>query len=148
MRLVGNTGGERKFDILKTFKGQTLSILTDQVSLFGAQSALKVGPQALGRVLLGAAADASLGGDDNDRVRRNRVQIRAISTALGRALAAADIRQTRLPPSQAVLLTQQAAIIGNCNLTTGGLGIAPHSRLGYVQQTGSEAELADGQPVV
>ena len=100
MRLVGNTGSERAFEILKKFKGETLNVLTDQISIFGAQSALEGGPQALGRVLLGATTDTLLSGDDGDRVRRNRLQSRAMSTALARALAAAEIRQTRLAPAQ------------------------------------------------
>jgi len=141
VRLVGNTGSERAFEILKKFKGEMLNVLTDQISIFGAQSALEGGPQALGRVLLGATTDTLLSGDDGDRVRRNRLQSRAMSTALARALAAAEIRQTRLPPAQAVLLTRRGAIIGNCSLTTGGLGLSPQSRLGFVQQTENEVEL-------
>ena len=128
MRLVGNMGGERTFEILKRFKGEKLNVLTDQISIFGAQFALEGGPQALGRVLLGATTDTPLSGDDGDRVRRNRLQSRALSAALARALAAAEVRQTRLPPAQAVLLTQRGAIIGNCSLTTGGLGLSPQSR--------------------
>lgn len=141
MRLVGNMGGERTFEILKRFKGEKLNVLTDQISIFGAQSALEGGPQALGRVLLGATTDTLLSGDDGDRVRRNRLQSRALSAALARALAAAEVRQTRLPPAQAVLLTQRGAIIGNCSLTTAGLGLSPQSRLGFVQQTENEMEL-------
>ena len=141
MRLVGNMSGERTFEILKRFKGEKLNVLTDQISIFGAQSALEGGPQALGRVLLGATTDTLLSGDDGDRVRRNRLQSRALSAALARALAAAEVRQTRLPPAQAVLLTQRGAIIGNCSLTTAGLGLSPQSRLGFVQQTENEMEL-------
>ncbi|WP_170828626.1 SNF2-related protein [Sphingobium yanoikuyae] len=134
-------GGERTFEILKRFKGEKLNVLTDQISIFGAQFALEGGPQALGRVLLGATTDTPLSGDDGDRVRRNRLQSRALSAALARALAVAEVRQTRLPPAQAVLLTQRGAIIGNCSLTTGGLGLSPQSRLGFVQQTENEMEL-------
>jgi hypothetical protein len=141
VRLVGNTGSERTFEILKKFKGETLNVLTDQISIFGAQAALEGGPQALGRVLLGATTDTLLSGDDGDRIRRNRLQSRAMSTALARALSAAEIRQTRLPPAQAVLLTRRGAIIGNCSLTTGGLSLSPQSRLGFVQQTENEVEL-------
>lgn len=142
MRLVANIGADRVFDLLKEQKGEALDVLTDQVSIFGARAALETGSRTFNRVLLGATADALLAGDDADRVRRNRLQNRGIAIALGRALAAADIRQTRLPPSQSVLLTERAAVLGNCSLTTGGLGVAPQSRLGFVQQTDSHAELA------
>lgn len=142
MRLVTNSGGERAVDILKGFKNKALDVLTDQVSIFGARSALEAGPHVLRRLLLGAATDALLAGDDADRIRRNRLQSRAVAIALAQALANADIRQTRLPPSQSVLLTQRGAVLGNCSLTTGGLGIAPQSRLGFVQKTENDAELA------
>lgn len=141
MRLVANSGGERALDILKDFKGETLDILTDQLSIFGANAALDSAPRGLGRLLLGAATDALLAGDEADRIRRNRLQNRAIVSALGKALAAADIRQTRLPPAQSVLLSQRGAVIGNCSLTTAGLGIAPQARLGFVQQAENEAEV-------
>jgi hypothetical protein len=119
-----------------------LDVLSDQVSIFGARSALEAGPFDLKRVLLGSAADALLAGGDADRHRRNRLQTRAASIALTRALANTEIRQTRLPPSQSVLLTQCGAIIGNCSLTTGGLGTAPQSQLGFVQTTENDTELA------
>lgn len=76
--------------------GEAVDILTDQVSIFGAHPALRSGPQGLGHVLLGAATDKYLAGDDADRVRRNRLQNRSIASGLARALAAADMRQTRL----------------------------------------------------
>lgn len=141
MRLVANRGGERTLDILKDFQGETLDILTDEMSIFGARSALDAGPRRLGRVLLGAATDALLAGDEADRIRRNRLQNRAIVNSLGRAFAEADIRQTRLPPAQSVLLSQRGAVVGNCSLTTAGLGIAPQSRLGFVQQAENETEV-------
>ena len=142
MRLVANIGGGRAFDILKGFKSKALDVLSDQVSIFGARSALEAGPFNLKRVLLGSAANALLAGGDADRHRRNRLQTRAVSIALTQALANAEIRQTRLPPSQSVLLTQCGAIIGNCSLTTGGLGTAPQSQLGFVQTTENDTELA------
>lgn len=142
MWLVANIGGGRAFDILKGFKSKALDVLSDQVSIFGARSALEAGPFNLKRVLLGSAANALLAGGDADRHRRNRLQTRAASIALTRALANTEIRQTRLPPSQSVLLTQCGAIIGNCSLTTGGLGTAPQSQLGFVQTTENDAELA------
>ena len=141
MRLVANTGRDRTFDILNGLKRQTLDVLTDEVSIFGAHAALEAGPCTLARVLLGSSTDTLLTGETTDRVRRNRLQNRAISTALARALATAEVRQTRLPPSQSVLLTQRGAVLGNCSLTTAGLGIAPQSRLGFIQQTENDAEL-------
>jgi hypothetical protein len=142
VRLVANIGGGRAFDILKGFKSKALDVLSDQVSVFGARSALEAGPYTLKRLLLGSVTDALLAGSDADRHRRNRLQTRAVSIALARAIANAEIRQTRLPPSQSVLLTQCGAIIGNCSLTTGGLGTAPQSQLGFVQTTENDAELA------
>lgn len=149
MRLVPNSGGERAFDILKGFKGEALDVLTDQVSLFGSHSVLEAGVKGLGRVLLGATAEELFSGDDADRFRRNRLRGRALSTALAQAIAAADIRQTRLPPSQSVLLSPRGAVIGNCGLTTGGLGIAPQSRLGFVvnrRANGTPYRRAKGTP--
>ena len=142
MRLVANTGGERAVDILLGYRGDKLDVLTEKISLFGGQLALAAGNRGFGRVLLGIAGDADLAGDGGDRARRNRLQNRALSNALVHVLAEADIRQTRLPPSQSVLLTSRGAVVGNCSLTTSGLGIAPQSRLGFVQQTENDAELA------
>ena len=99
MRLVANIGEGRAFDILKGFKSKALDVLSDQVSIFGARSALEAGPFDLKRVLLGSAADALLAGGDANRHRRNRLQTRAASIALTRALANTEVRQTRLPPS-------------------------------------------------
>ena len=82
MRLVTNSGGERSVDILKGFKNTALDVLTDQVSIFGARSALEAGSHVLRRLLLGAATDALLAGDDADRIRRNRLQNRAVAIAL------------------------------------------------------------------
>ena len=53
MRLVMSIGGGRAFDILKGFKSKALDVLSDQVSIFGAHSALEAGPFNLKRVLLG-----------------------------------------------------------------------------------------------
>lgn len=141
MRLVTNTGVERAIDILKGFRGEALDVLTDQLSMFGVQAALNVGVPGFGRVLLGPAAEGTLAGDAVDRIRRNRLQARSLSTVLAQALDAAQVRETRLPPSQSVLLTSRGAILGNCSLTTGGLGIAPLARLGFVQQTENPDEL-------
>jgi hypothetical protein len=142
LRLVANTGDERTSDILKSFKGGSLDVLTAQLSFFGAKEALDVGPRSLGRVLVGPDPDVGLAGSDADRSRRNRLQGRAIASTIARALAAAQLRQTRLPPSQSVLLTAKGAVVGNCSLTTGGLGLAPQSQLGFIQQTESPEELA------
>lgn len=127
VRLVTNSGGERAVDILKGFKNTALDVLTDQVSIFGVRSALEAGPHVLRRLLLGAATDALLAGGDAERIRRNRLQNRAVAIALAQALANADIRQTRLPPSQSVLLTPSSAAPGNSSLTTEGFGNVSHA---------------------
>ena len=67
MRLVANIGGGRAFDILKGFKSKALDVLSDQVSIFGARSALEAGPHTLKRLLLGSVTDALLAGSDADR---------------------------------------------------------------------------------
>lgn len=41
-----------------------------------------------------------------------------------------------------MFISGRGAVIGNCNLTTGGLGIAPQSQLGFVQQIETDAKLA------
>jgi hypothetical protein len=142
MRLVSNTGEERALDILRRLRGGSLDVVAEQISIFGAREALGAGGHKLGRVLLGSDDDGSLVGGVSDRVRRNQLQVRATSSMLAEALAAASIRQTRLPPSQSVLLARKGGLLGNCSLTTGGLGVAPPSRLGFLQQTESDEELA------
>ena len=52
------------------------------------------------------------------------------------------MRETRLPPAQSVLLGKLKALVGNCGLTTSGLGLAPQSQLGFVQATETLEELA------
>ena len=52
MRLVANIGVGRAFDILMGFKSKALDFLSDQVSIFGARSALEAGPFNSKRVLL------------------------------------------------------------------------------------------------
>ncbi len=142
MKLVANTGAERAVEILKRFRGEALNVLTDQVSLFGMEAILRAGVPGLGRVLIGPATDSALGGENSDRVRRNRLQNRSLTTELAQALQSAAIRETRLPPSQSLLLSSRGALLGNCSLTTGGLGVAPLARLGFVQQTEDPEELA------
>lgn len=142
MRLIANSGRERVIDRLGDEPGGPLDALSSSLSVFAADTVfggLRRRPQ---RLLIGHKQEQdALGGADADRLLRNRLRLRAQCDALGQALENCEIRQAGLPPSQAVLLGARNALIGNCELTTSGLGMAPEAQLGFVQETEGPDEL-------
>ena len=97
------------------------------------------------RIMLdqGFDADASLPGSVNDRARRNRLGQRADALKAGVLLETAEIRGAKLPLGQSMLLIDGAiGFVGNCAMTSDGLGLAPPQRLGFVQRADDPAELA------
>ena len=87
-------------------------------------------------------------GDDADRERRNGLQARGLAADLLHWLdRAAQVRMVpgRLP--QAALIAECAgseesgvAIVGDCSLTTRGLGLAPGNQFSLIQCSETEAE--------
>ena len=97
------------------------------------------------RIMLdqGFDADASLPGSIHDRGRRNRLGQRADALKAVDLLETAEIRGAKLPLGQSMLLIDGAiGFVGNCAMTSDGLGLAPPQRLGFVQRADEPAELA------
>lgn len=140
MRIVKNIAADRVIDVLGSC-GRDIFALSEQVSVFGLRAANEY--IAMQRLLVGQIDPAAaLMGNDSDRIRRNQLRRRAHLHAAGRALESIEVRETRLPPAQSVLLGKLKALVGNCGLTTSGLGLAPQSQLGFVQATETLEELA------
>ncbi|MBY6014704.1 helicase [Qipengyuania gaetbuli] len=142
MRILSNTGDERIIDHLHKTQGE-IDILTGGFSVFGASAAFARNTgNRLHRLLLGAGAShKELSGAPNDRQRRNALEMRSLCSKLSLLLEGAQMRQAALPPAQSVILGPAVALLGNCELTTAGLGIAPQSSLGFVQETETDDEL-------
>jgi hypothetical protein len=51
------------------------------------------------------------------------------------------VRQTKLPLAQSLVAGTEFALVGNCPMTTSGLGIAPQDALGLIQVAQSPAEI-------
>ncbi len=142
LRILSNAGGERVIDRLQPTRGE-IDILTGGVSVFGTSAAFaRKSGNRLQRLLLGAGTSRhELAGAQSDRQRRNALETRSLCSQLAQLLADAQVRQAALPPAQSVILGPSNALLGNCELTSAGLGIAPQSSLGFVQETETEEEL-------
>ena len=141
MKIVPNSGTARVIDSLAEERGEVVDALTSALSLFGADE-IRRRRRSFQRLIVGGSdLHEGLAGNQADRVRRNRLMLRASSKGLEASLKDAAIRQASLPPAQSVLLGPGRAIFGNCELTTSGLGLAPQAKLGFVQETETEGEL-------
>ncbi len=142
MQVIDTTGRNRPIDWLVGGAGP-LDAITSDLSIFGAAAVFDLkGQRKLGRLLIGATHPvANLVGTANDRGRRNRLEARALCNNLARIIAEAQVRQTRLPLTQSLVIGGDVALLGNCPLTTGGLGIAPQDALGLVQAADGADEI-------
>lgn len=131
MRLLSNVGTERVVDQLSS--GMHLSVATGATSIFGL-ARLRLG-QVLQRLLL--SPEATLQSDDADRRRRNGLTLRGDGLNCLQWLTGVETRVTDLPLRQSLMLCTgsagTAAFLGDCDLTTAGLGIAPSRAAGMIQ---------------
>lgn len=144
MRIISNAGGERVIDRIRSTPSGELDLLTSGISLFAAAEVFgtKTQKKQLRHLLLGPdGLDGGLAGTANDRLRRNRLDMRSLSQGLAKIFQDARIRQAALPPAQSLVLAHTTALMGNCDLTTSGLGLAPQASLGFVQEAQNSDEL-------
>lgn len=142
MQIISNTGSERVVDRISDKLAGEIDILTSGLTIFGASSVFGSGSKnTLRHMLLGAGGlQYELSGSTSDRYRRNQLKIRSQCRRFAEILQRAQVREASLPLAQTVVLGAQAALLGNCDLTTAGLGVAPRSSLGFVQETESDEE--------
>ncbi len=140
MRLLSNVGTDRVVDNLPN--KAVLDGATKVVSIEGLATLRRT--VSLGRLLL--SSDAILQEDAADRRRRNGLMARGEGLKSLEWIEAAEVKVTALPLRQAVLLwsntTGGQAIIGDCDMTTAGLGLAPSKTTGMIQLLNSAAEVA------
>ena len=140
MRLLSNTGIDRVFDRLPQ-KG-TLDCAINAASIEGLTTLRR--ESELGRLIL--SSDAVLREDADDCRRRNRLTSRGEGLRNLAWIEAADVKVTARPLRQSLLLWGHAnvgqAIIGDCDLTTAGLGLAPSKTMGMIQLLQDSAEMA------
>jgi superfamily II DNA or RNA helicase len=131
MRLVPNVGTERVADLLPS--GLKLSVATGGASVFGVSRLVQ--GRSIQRLLL--PPDASLQTDEADRRRRNGLTMRGEGFDCVQRLAGVETRISDLHLRQSLLLcadtSRTIAFVGDCDLTTAGLGIAPSRTAGMIQ---------------
>ncbi len=150
MRIVSNIGTDRVIDVLVPgmAAGAEASIASPWFSLF-AFEALRPRLDGLSacRLILPAPDNHDLGlmGVAADRFARNRLQARWLARACAQWLARkAVVRFASRPLPQGVMVIsggmdgQQQAVIGDCSLSSEGLGLAPNESLGITQFTDDE----------
>jgi len=142
LQVIDTTGRHRPIDWI-TRDASQMDVMASDLSIFGAAAVFDLkGQKKLDRLLIGATHPvANLVGTANDRGRRNRLEARALCNNLARTIAEAQVRQTRLPLTQSLVIGGDVALLGNCPLTTGGLGIAPQDALGLVQAADGADEI-------
>jgi hypothetical protein len=140
MRLISNIGMDRVVDNLPN--GAALDSATSAASIEGLATMRRA--NGLGRLLL--SSDAILREDADDRRRRNSLTTRGEGLGSLAWIKAAEVKVNALPLRQSLLLwgdtTASKAIIGDCDMTTAGLGQAPSKTTGMVQLLQGAAEVA------
>ena len=154
MRLVRNSGTDRGVDSLREWltQGTNVDLVSPSFSLFAFAELW----DALDRVercrLLLGEPDAilpGLFGGDADIASRGSLQGRWLARLASDWIKKrAEIRHARKAPPQSLVLVDgkpslHRAMLGTRSFTTEGLGVTPGGRLGLVQATESDAEVAD-----
>lgn len=151
MRIVSNSGSSRVVDLLTAKSRSTgLDIAAGDLSFFGAAALVELGPRhSRLRLLLSAARTYAelLPGSSFDRRRRNELRLRSIAAAVGDRFREAELREAHLPVGQSLILAgwpadDAVAVIGNCAMTSSGLGLAPQDAIGFVQFAEDADDLA------
>ncbi len=150
MELLGNDAHRGLIpELAKTDSISALSLAAADLSLFGID-ALREGaalPPHI-RLLLdaGFVPSTALSGSRHDRPLRNSLRTRARALRLQLKLSTSTVRGARLPLGQSLIVatssSQETGFVGNCAVTTDGLGLAPLERLGFVQRAQGANEIA------
>lgn len=139
MRLLPNVGTERVVDHLPGETNLSVATLATSISGMARLGATHV----LERLLL--SPETALQSDPADRRRRNRLALRGEGLDCLQWLAGAEVRVTDLPLRQSLLLcgapVANRAVVGDCDLTTAGLGVAPSRAAGMIQLLTEPAEV-------
>jgi hypothetical protein len=150
MKLIRNSGSDRVFDCLEDTMLQAVSvdIATSRLLLhgFAALQSKKLIPNK-SRIVV-ALGDGSEPQPKGDRSYRNGLRERYLSAVLVRWLKTIEVRATTRTLSQSAIIGNNAeagpiiAMVGDCSLSTEGLGLAASDRLGMVQLAETEDERA------
>jgi SNF2 family DNA or RNA helicase len=153
MKLLANSGNDRVIDLLRdaVSSGSTLDAASPAFSLFayGEMKDLLQKTKAT-RLLLPSAKDRTLGllGAESERSYRNRLQARWLAKRCAEWVTKkVEVReaQTSLPQSTLVVRGENQekdrVILGNCPLTTEGLGLTPGNGMSLIQCADTSAEV-------
>jgi SNF2 family DNA or RNA helicase len=158
MRLIKNTGNDRVIDELRTalVPDAALDVAASSLSLF-AFSELRdlLGKLNHCRMILPTLPDndSSLLGSDADRPFRNQLQSRWLARQCSDWIKAkVEVRSAPSTLPQSIyavhhpLAEQKRVIIGNCPLTTDGLGLTPGNHFSLIQcaEGGDESAMLGG----
>ncbi len=157
MRLINNRGNERVLDDLvrQVLPHAHLDVVSPRFSLFAfgeLQDAIRKAGAC--RLILPASTDADLGllGSEADRHFRNRLQAHALAHACAEWISRnVEIRDAGSAVNQSLIALTDAdkasahAWVGDCPLTTDGLGITPAPALSLVQRSEVREEAATYQ---
>jgi hypothetical protein len=155
VKLLSNIGTNRVIDALRqnVKSGASLGIATPFFSLFAFSEIRDLFNQTKHSRLimpLDAGIDLTLLGSAADRPARNRLHARWLARECAKWIREkTELRQSSNPLPQSVFLVRQIdagqsrAIVGNCPLTTDGLGLAPGNQFSLIQctETPEEVEL-------
>jgi hypothetical protein len=153
MRLIANSGTDRVVDILRTSvsDSSTIDVASPSFSLF-AYGEVKdlLQKTKTTRLLIPVPKEGALGflGGESERPYRNRLQARWLAKKCAEWVSKkSEVRgvQTTLPQSTIVVRgggpDRDKAILGNCPLTTEGLGLTPGNGMGLIQCADVPAEV-------
>lgn len=139
MRLISNHGLERVVDLLPA--GEAITVATTATSVFGIPAL--IGTRPLSRLLL--TPEVTLRTDADDRRRRNELSSRGTALLAQELIKMAEIRVNDLTLRQSLILSGSPravrAVVGDCDLTTAGLGLAPSRSASMFQLLEHEAEI-------
>ena len=139
MRLLSNVGAERVVVNLPT--SCDLTVATSAVSIPGMANLQDA--HVLSRLLLSSELDFQSNSDD--RGWRNALQSRGVGLKSLEWLAKADVRVSDRPLRQSLIASGSSpvsfTIVGDCEITTAGLGIAPTRSAGLVQLMDAKPEI-------
>lgn len=154
MRLVANSGTDRVIDILRDSISDpsTVDVASPSFSLF-AYGELKDHLQKTKatRLLIPTtkAYGLALLGDESDRPYRNRLQARWLAKRCAEWIAKkVEVRELQSPLPQSTFVVRgdgrdhDRVILGNCPLTTEGLGLTPGNGMSLIQCANAPSEVS------
>jgi hypothetical protein len=153
VRLVGNRGTDRAFDLLGPHlgPGKSLSLMTPKFSLHAfaelRESLMRLQKTRL--ILPSEGSDLRLLGDESDRAARNRLQTRWLANKCAEWLqGAVDVRLApgSIPQGATVVGDSKGSpeqvVMGSVSFSTEGLGLTPGNPLSLTQVSENSAEAA------